>query len=268
VVAFCSDRNGAVRGTLIVDPAFATLGAETEEPWHSPRRLFISARRHGDDAEDKENGFVPIVLEDGTFTLDCLPPGDYDLTATLHDAPPQNACGRGTAAARAERAFTIAPDQSAPLELGGLAFSAIPKPGAGAAAPDLQGTTLDGKEWKLGDEKGTPVLLVFWATWCAPCKAEIPLLKKLWKEYGEGGKLRMVGLNLDRDIKTAAKFAAAQEMAWPQCHIGGFSEDNPATTAYGVSYIPSNWLIDASGNVVEAKIAADALESVLERHLK
>ena len=112
------------------------------------------------------------------------------------------------------------------------------------------------------------MLLVFWATWCAPCKAEIPLLKKLWKEYGEGGKLRMVGLNLDRDIKTAAKFAAAQEMAWPQCHIGGFSEDNPATTAYGVSYIPSNWLIDASGNVVEAKIAADALESVLERHLK
>lgn len=267
-VAFCADRSGAVRGTLIVDPAFATLGAETEEPWHSPRRLFISARRHGDDAKDKENGFVPIVLEDGTFTLDCLPPGDYDLTATLHDAPPQNACGRGTAAARAERAFTIAPDQSAPLELGGLAFSAIPKPGAGAVAPELQGTTLDGKEWKLSDEKGTPVLLVFWATWCAPCKAEIPLLKKLWKEYGEGGKLRMVGLNLDRDFKTAAKFAAAQEMAWPQCHIGGFSEDNPATTAYGVSYIPSNWLIDASGNVVEAKIAADALESVLERHLK
>lgn len=267
-IAFCADRRGAVRGTLIVDPAFATLGADTGEPWHSPRRLFISARRHGDDVKDKDNGFVPIVLGDGTFTLDCLPPGDYDLTATLHDAPPQNACGRGTAAARAERAFTIAPDQSAPLELGGLAFSAIPKPGAGAGAPELQGTTLDGKEWKLSDEKGAPVLLVFWATWCAPCKAEIPLLKKLWKEYGEGGKLRMVGLNLDRDIKTAAKFAAAQEMAWPQCHIGGFSEDNPATTAYGVSYIPSCWLVDASGNVVEAKIAADALESVLERHLK
>lgn len=267
-VGFCADRNGAVRGKLIVDPAFANLGAETEEPWHSPRRLFISARRHGDDAKDEDNGFVPIVLEDGTFTLDCLPPGDYDLTATLHDAPPQNACGRGTAAARAARAFTIAPDQPAPLELGGLAFSAIPKPGAGAAAPELQGTTLDGKAWKLGDEKGTPVLLVFWATWCAPCKAEIPTLKNLWKKYGDSGKLRIVGLNLDRDIKTAANFAAAQEMAWPQCHVGVFSEDNPATTAYGVSYIPSNWLIDASGNVVEAKIAADALASVLERHLK
>jgi beta-lactamase regulating signal transducer with metallopeptidase domain/thiol-disulfide isomerase/thioredoxin/5-hydroxyisourate hydrolase-like protein (transthyretin family) len=267
-VGFCADRNGAVRGTLNVDPAFADLGAETEEPWNSSRRLFITARRHGDDTKDENSGFVPIVLEDGTFTLDCLPPGDYDLTATLHDAPPKNACGRGTPAARAERAFTIAPDQSAPVALGDLAFAAIPRPEAGSAAPELQGTTLDGKAWKLGDEKGTPVLLVFWATWCAPCKAEIPVLKSLWKQYGESGKLRIVGLNLDREVKDAAKFVAREEMPWPQCHIGVWSETNPNTSAYGVSAIPSNWLVDASGNVVESKIAADALASVLERHLQ
>ncbi len=267
-VGFCAERNGAVRGKLIVDPAFAKLGAETEEPWNSSRRLFITARRHGDDAKDENSGFVPIVLEDGTFTLDCLPPGDYDLTATLHDAPPKNACGRGTAAARVERAFTIAPDQSAPVALGDLAFAAIPRPEAGAVAPELQGTTLDGKAWKLSDEKGTPALLVFWATWCAPCRAELPVLKALWKQYGESGKLRIVGLNLDREIKDAVRFVAREELPWPQYNIGAWSETNPVTTGYGVSCIPSNWLVDASGNVVESKIAENALASVLERHLQ
>lgn len=267
-VDFCANRNGAVRGKLIVDPGFASLGAETEEVWNSSRRLFITARRHGDDTKDENAGFVPIVLEDGTFTLDCLPPGDYDLTATLHDAPPKNACGRGTAAARAERAFTIAQDQSSPLALGDLVFAAIPRPEAGSVAPELQGTTLDGKAWKLSDEKGTPVLLVFWATWCAPCKAEIPVLKALWKQYGESGKLKIVGLNLDREMKEAVKFVAREELPWPQYNVGAWSEDNPVTMAYGVSYIPSNWLVDASGNVVESKIPADALASVLERHLK
>ncbi len=267
-VGFCANRNGAVRGKLIADPGFASLGAETEEVWNSSRRLFITARRHGDDTKDENTGFVPIVLEDGTFTLDCLPAGDYDLTATLHDAPPKNACGRGTAVARLERAFTITLDQSVPVALGDLSFEAIPAPTSGSVAPEIQGTTLDGKAWKLSDERGTPVLLVFWATWCAPCKAELPALKALWKQYGESGKLRIVGLNLDRDVKDAAKFVAREELSWPQYNIGGWSDANPVTTAYGVSYIPSNWLVDASGNVVESKIAADALASLLERHLQ
>ena len=267
-VGFCTEPVGRVQGRLMVDAAFAVPAGDSAETWYSSRRLFIAARRHGADPKDEYGSFIPLVQDDGTFTLDCLSPGDYDLKATLHDMPPEPGCGRGTAAARVERAFSIVPNQSAPVALGELPFETIPRPASGAAAPAIEGTTLDGKPWKLSDERGTPVLLVYWATWCAPCKAELPTLKALWKRYGESGKLRIIGLNLDRELKDAAKFVAKEELPWPQYNVGAWSEDNPVTTSYGVSYIPSNWLIDASGNIVESRIAADALASVLERHLK
>jgi len=265
-VAFCGEHAGAAQGKLVVGD-LAGPAEEATEPWHSNRRLFINARPHGIAPDDEYSHYVPIVQEDGVFALDCLPPGDYELRATLHALPPESACGRGTPVAKVERSFSIAPDQTAPAMLGDLPFEAIPQPQPGQAAAEIQGVTLDGKPWKLSDERGTPVLLVFWATWCAPCKAEIPLLKSLWQRYGESGRLQIIGLNLDKEMKRAAEFAESEKLPWPQRNIGAWSDTNANTVAYGVSGIPSVWLIDAAGNILDANIRADTLTSVLERHL-
>lgn len=267
VADFCAGRTGAVVGKLL-SPGTLTPDEEEKEPWYSNRRLFINVRPRGVAPEDKYNNFVPLVQKDGTFTLDCLPPGDYDFKATQHAMPPENACGRGTPFAQVERSFSIAPDQSAPTELGELLFEAIPLPQPGQAAAEIEGVALaDDKAWKLSDERGAPVLLVFWTSWCAPCRAEIPLLKTLWQQYGESGRLRMVGLNLDFRIKEARKFLEKEKLPWPQVNIGPWSETNATTLAYGISGIPSVWLIDGNGNILESNIPAETLTSVLERHL-
>lgn len=267
VADFCAERTGAVMGKLL---ALGTLNPDEEEkePWHSNRRLFINVRPRGVVPEDKYNNYVPLVQKDGAFTLDCLPPGDYDFKATQHAMPPENACGRGTPFAKVEQSFSIAPDQTTPMDLGELLFEAIPLPQPGQAAAEIQGTALaDDQAWKLSDERGAPVLLVFWTSWCAPCRAEIPLLKTLWQKYGESGRLRMVGLNLDFRIKNARKFLEKEKLPWPQVNIGAWSETNATTVAYGISGIPSVWLIDGNGTILESNIPEDTLAATLERHL-
>jgi len=267
-VDFCAGRTGAVAGQLL------TLGAlnpdeEEKEPWYSNRRLFINVRPRGVAPEDKYNNYVPLVRKDGTFALDCLPPGEYDFKATQHALPPENACGRGTPFAKVECSFSIAPDQAGPVALGELLFEVIPLPQPGQAAPEIQGMTLaDDKAWKLSDERGVPVLLVFWTTWCAPCRAEIPLLKTLWQQYGESGRLRMIGLNLDFRIKDARKFLEQEKLPWPQVSIGAWGENNATTLAYGISGIPSVWLVDGNGNILKSNIPGDRLTDVLKEFLQ
>lgn len=107
----------------------------------------------------------------------------------------------------------------------------------------------------------------FWTTWCAPCRAEIPLLKTLWQKYGESGRLRMTGLNLDFKVKNARKFVEKEQLPWPQVNIGAWSETNATTIAYGISGIPSVWLMDGNGTILESNIPADTLAATLERHL-
>lgn len=254
-----------IQGKLVVG---GLLGPEKEgvDPWYDDSRLFMSARPHGADPAEKYKDFVAIVRPDGTFTLDRLPPGDYDLKATLHTPRPENACGRGGIVGRSERTLSIAQDQT--LDMGDLPLETVLPPQVGQPAPEISGMNFDRKPWTLGDERGAPALLVFWATWCAPCKAEIPLLKTIWKEYGEGGRLRIIGLNLDQDVRQGKEFAQSQGLPWPQRHIGPWSDVNPVAMAYGVSSIPSLWLIDADGKVLEAKILADALKTTLDRHLQ
>ena len=100
-----------------------------------------------------------------------------------------------------------------------------------------------------------------------PCKAKIPILKELWETYGNGERLQIIGLNLDWDKPKAARFVSSQQLPWPQYNISAWGESNPATNAYGVAYIPSNWLIGPGGEILADKIASDALKESLDKQL-
>ncbi len=268
-VEFGDPSGGALRGQIIVDGLVNPQGS-FREPWHASRRFLIAARPKGAEADDEYANYIPLVQEDGAFTLGSLPAGEYELTITAHEKPPENACGRGTPRARATRTFTIDAGHSNPLDLGSVQLERIVTVGAKDRAPEIEGTPLTGEApWKLSSEyaNGKPILLVFWATWCMPCKAEIPLLKELWEAHGKGERLQVIGLNLDRDKPKAAKFATAQGLPWPQYNVGAWGESNPVTNAYGVAYIPSNWLIGPGGDILADRIPSDALEEGLEEYL-
>src|SRR5690606_14083901 len=87
---------------------------------------------------------------------------------------------------------------------------------AGPKAPDFSLRTLDGKRVKLSDYEGKVVLLSFWATWCAPCKQELPILQRLLDKYEKDG-LAVLAVNID-DPKTVAevrRFVADRKLKMP-----------------------------------------------------
>ncbi len=130
---------------------------------------------------------------------------------------------------------------------GGLARA--PSPLVGRPAPNASATTIDGETVVFSDFEGRNVLLVFWASWCGPCTAEIPDLKAVADEYRDREDFVIVGVNLDDDIDAARTHIAEYDLDWMQLHEEGKGWDNVVAQMYGVRGIPSIWLIDSEGIV-------------------
>ena len=127
--------------------------------------------------------------------------------------------------------------------------SALAIPGSemeiGKAAPDFELSTLDGKAVHLSDFRGKAVVLNFWATWCDPCKVEMPWLVDLQKQYGPQG-LQIVGVAMDDSGKDAIqKFA--QQMGVNYVVLQG---KNAVGDAYGATGYPTTVYIDRNGKVL------------------
>src|SRR5437764_8181258 len=85
----------------------------------------------------------------------------------------------------------------------------------GDVMPAYTAKTLDGAAYDLGSEKGSVVLVNVWATWCGPCRFEIPELQKMHDEFGKRG-FKVVGVSVDEgDAKDVRQFAAEQKMTYP-----------------------------------------------------
>ena len=117
----------------------------------------------------------------------------------------------------------------------------------GKAAPDFALASLDGKKVKLSDFRGKAVLLNFWATWCSPCKVEMPWFEQLQKQYGRDG-LVVLGVAMD-DSKpaTIAKFASDLGVNY-QVLLG----TDKVSDDYGdVQYLPTTFYIGRDGMIVD-----------------
>lgn len=137
---------------------------------------------------------------------------------------------------------------------------------AGVPAPDFEATTLDGQAFKLADLRGRVVLLDFWATWCGPCVAELPNVKKAHEQYGGDG-FTAVGISFDRDAETARKYVAEKKLGWPQ--IWAEKADNGLLgNLFGVGGIPATFLIGPDGKVVATDLQGDELIKTVTREVK
>lgn len=106
----------------------------------------------------------------------------------------------------------------------------------------------EGKEYRLEDFKGKMLFIDFWASWCAPCKAQIPYQKELEKHY-EGKDVIFVSVSLDQSKEAWLKAVKEEELHGYVLHAEG-NFKNPFPKAYGVEAIPRYMLIDASGNII------------------
>jgi peroxiredoxin len=117
----------------------------------------------------------------------------------------------------------------------------------GKAAPEFSLESLDGKAVRLADFNGKGVLLNFWATWCQPCKIEMPWFEELQREYGPQG-LQVVGIAMDDAPKEdIAKFAKEMGVNYPIL----LGKESVGDAYGGVQFLPSTFFIDRSGKIVD-----------------
>jgi peroxiredoxin len=141
--------------------------------------------------------------------------------------------------------------------IAGKRLSRPPTPGAsisgsnaalkGKLAPDFQLTDLDGNNLRLADLRGKAVLLNFWATWCPPCKIEMPWFVDLQKQYGPQG-LQIVGVAMDEGNAHDAVAKFAKEMGLNYTVLLG--NDKVADQYGGVDALPTTFYIGRDGKIV------------------
>lgn len=128
---------------------------------------------------------------------------------------------------------------------------------AGKAPPAIEVTALDGKPLSLDDYKGKVLLIDFWATWCGPCRAELPNVKQVYEKYHEKG-FEILGVSLDKDRGKLETFIETEDMPWRQV-FDGKGWENEIAALYGVSSIPKTYLLDGKGKVVKFNLRGEEL---------
>ena len=115
-------------------------------------------------------------------------------------------------------------------------------------APDFTVYDLEGNAHSLSDFRGQPVIVNFWASWCGPCKSEMPDFQEKYEEYGEKIAFLMVNLTdgSQETVETASAYIDGQGYTFPVY----FDTDYSGAIAYAVSAVPATYFIDENGSLI------------------
>ncbi len=131
-------------------------------------------------------------------------------------------------------------------------------------AVDFTVYNADGTEVHLSDFYGKPILINFWATWCSPCKSELPDFDAVYRDYGEDVVFMMVNMTSGRDtVESASAFVADAGYTFPVY----YDKDLDAASTYGAYSIPMTILIDADAHIVGGQVGVlseEVLRGVLD----
>ena len=132
----------------------------------------------------------------------------------------------------------------------------------GTPAPDFTLTDINGHDVSLRDFRGRQVVLVFWASWCPDCRAEIPDLKKM-AAAADPEQVQFVSVSYDRAFETLCAFVKEQELPGVQLFDPAGKQNSEVGAAFGVKWIPSLYLIDPDGKVVFGTVLAGRIAAAL-----
>ena len=130
------------------------------------------------------------------------------------------------------------------------------------AAPDFEVETFDGETLRLSDLNGKVVVLNFWASWCPPCRWEMPFFETMWQEYRDQGVV-FVGIAISDTLENVRAFAEEAGVTYPV----GLDTTNETARTYEVLSLPTTFFVGKDGKI-ERKLAGAANEGVLKIFLR
>lgn len=142
----------------------------------------------------------------------------------------------------------------------------------GDTPPDFTLTSLDGEEVTLSDLRGKKVVLNFWATWCPPCKAEMPHMQKYYEQHAKEDNVEIIAVNLTKDerdfsadgkIDTVMTFRDSFELTFPIL----LDQEREVSPQYNIMTIPTTYFIDSKGyiqRVISGPMDTDMLKSYVD----
>ena len=133
----------------------------------------------------------------------------------------------------------------------------------GKVAPDFEMSDVNGKKCRLSDLKGKYLFIDFWATWCAPCREEIPHMAKLQEHFAGDSRIALVSISVDANVKTWKKFLEKEQPAWAQYVVD--AENNAILDKeYRIFGIPHFTLLDPEGRFVQYSFSRPSFPGCLE----
>ena len=145
------------------------------------------------------------------------------------------------------------------------ASSQTPAPQAGFPAPDFTLKTPLGEPYTLSELKGQAVLVNLWATWCPPCRAEMPTIEKMYEEYHDDGFV-VLALNMtyQDDPFAVVPFLQDHGLTFPIL----LDETGEAASDYQLHLLPSSYFINRDGTINEIVIGGPMPETLLRAHIE
>src|SRR3989441_9826764 len=133
------------------------------------------------------------------------------------------------------------------------------------AAPAWELKEVTGKVVRSSDFKGKVGLLDFWATWCPPCRAELPSVIKTYEKHHPKG-FEIIGISLDKEEAKLTSFTKEKEMTWQQ-YFDGKGWGNNLAAKYGVQSIPATYLLDGEGQIIAKDLRGEEMDGAVAKAL-